>query len=356
MEVHAMKKSARILVLMISLVLLLGGCTKKAEEPAAKYDLAGKTYYSHNDEYDSVNPSSVWFGKDGSFVMRDNYFDGWYEINGTWSLSENVATLDVSETGVGNYDKIRFEIRDDSELVLKTSLAGSKSDDVFKDIKPEANDAKELIYTFYYNVDQDSTNLSNIELRSDGTFTLKDMNDFSIFEYSGTYVLIGNNLILNLDHETDGMSQLFMDWKDENTFVLLTDLGVSRSGDRFCMPGTDPGIPGPEGAPSLENSEWRHEKITDLNDDYLPTIKFDSAGMFDFTENLYSGFGHFIGWYEKTDSSYLCHVDDASTVQGFAGADTKLIEFEIKDANTLILKTDLCMSMAGEKFEKILSH
>ena len=75
--------------------------------------------------------------------------------------------------------------------------------------------------------------------------------------------------------------------------------------------------------------------------------------MFDFTENVYAGFGHFIGWYEKTDKAYLCHVDDASTMEGFAGADTKLIEFEIKDANTLILKTDLCMSMAGELFVKI---
>ena len=352
-----MKKSFKTAAVLMFLLLLFTGCTNKnGETPASKWDLGGKTFYSQNDEYESVDVSSVWFGKDGSFVMRDNYFDGWYEINGTWSLSENVATLDVSDTGVGDYSKIRFEVTDENEIVLKTSLAGSQSDTVFKDTKPEPKDAKELIYTSYYNVDQSSEGKSNLELRSDGTFTLNDLNDFSIFDYNGTYVLIGNNLILNLDHENDGMSQIFMDWKDENTFVLLTDLGISCSGDRFCIPGTDPAIPGPEGAPSLESSEWRHEKITDLNDDYLPSVKFDSAGMFDFTENLYAGFGHFIGWYEKTDKGYICHVDDASTVQGFAGADTKLIEFEFIDEKTMILKTDLCMSMSGEKFERMSSN
>ncbi|MBQ6478017.1 MAG: hypothetical protein IJI44_01480 [Erysipelotrichaceae bacterium] len=352
-----MKKTSKVFVLLISLVLVLCGCTNKSNEtPTTQWNLGGKTFYSQNDAYESVDVSSVWFGKDGSFVLKDNYFDGWYEITGNWTINEDVLTLDVSSTPVGDFSKIRFEITDESELVLKTSLAGSQSDTVFKDTKPEPGDAKVLIYTFYYNVNQGSTNMPNLELRSDGTFTLKDQNDFSIFDYNGTYVLFGNNLILNLDHEIDGQTQIFMDWKDENTFVLLTDLGISRNGDRFCMPGTDPAIPGPEGAPSLENSEWRHEKITDMIDDYLPSIKFDSAGMFDFTENLYSGFGHFIGWYEKTDKAYICHVDDASTVQGFAGADTKLIEFELVDENTIILKTDLCMSMSGEKFERISSH
>lgn len=356
MEVLTMKKLCKLMVLLICLILVLTGCTKKAEETASKYDLAGKTYYNHDDRYGLENPSSVWFGKDGSFVLRDNYFDGWYEITGTWSVSEDVATLDVSQTGVGDYTKIRFEIKDDSELILKTSIAGSQSDDHFKSEKPEVSDSVGLIYTTYYDADSPYTNKSYLELREDGSFLLADMNDLSIFEYQGKYVLIGDNLILNLDHEIDGTSQIFMSRENEDTFVLNQNLGIALIGDRFCIPGTDPAVPGPEGAPTLENSEWRHEKIQDLNDDYLPGIKFDSAGMFDFTENVYAGFGHFIGWYEKTDSAYLCHVDDASTMQGFAGADVKLIEFEIKDANTLILKTDLCMSMAGEKFERISSH
>lgn len=350
-----MKRMIKTTVLLIALILLLGGCTKKAEEPAAKYDLGGKTYYNQDDEYEPVDVSSVWFGKDGSFVLRDNYFDGWYEIVGTWSVSEDVATLDVGQTPVGDFSKIRFEIKGDHELVLKTSLAGSNSDAVFKDTKPEPKEtvSYELVYTTYYDADSSFTNKSYLELNEDGSFLLADRNDLSIFEYKGTYVLIGDNLILNLDHEIDGFSQIFMSWKDEDTFVLATDLGIAQTGDRFCMPGTDPAVPGPEGAPTLERSEWRHEKIQDLNDDYLPSIVFDSAGMFDFTENLYSGFGHFIGWYEKTDKGYICHVDDASTIQGFAGGDTKLIEFEFVDANTMILKTDLCMSQSGEKFERM---
>ncbi|MBO4919328.1 MAG: hypothetical protein J5365_04150, partial [Erysipelotrichaceae bacterium] len=256
-----MKKICKLLVLLISLTLILCGCTKKTEQSAAKYDLGGKTYYNHDDRYELSDASSVWFGKDGSFVLRDNYFDGWYQITGTWAVSENVVTLDVTETGVGEFTKIRFEIKDDSELILKTSIAGSQSDDHFRTDKPEITDTVELIYTTYYDADSPFTNKSYLELNEDGSFLLADMDDFGIFEYTGTYVLIGENLILNIDHDIDGLSQIFMTRTDADTFVLNQNLGVARTGDRFCIPGTDPAIPGPEGAPTLENSEWRHEKI-----------------------------------------------------------------------------------------------
>ena len=67
---------------------LVSGCSKKDEKPT--YDLAGKTFYNTVDEYDNAEHSSVWFGKDGSFVLKDNYFDGYYQVVGDWSLKENV--------------------------------------------------------------------------------------------------------------------------------------------------------------------------------------------------------------------------------------------------------------------------
>ena len=88
------------------------------------------------------------------------------------------------------------------------------------------------------------------------------------------------------------------------------------------------------------------------SDMYLPMIEFywGDRDTFVFTENLFSGMGEIYGTFEKTDKGYVCYVEDAHALQGFAGADVTKIEFEKKDSNTLILKTDLCLSQAGDLF------
>ena len=121
-----MKRKLGILILM---VLLLCSCGKK--EPETSFDLGGKTYYNTVDNFGNENHSKVWFGKDGSFVLNDNFAEGYYDITGTWSLKENVCTLKVKETGVGSCSTIIFEVEDKDTLVLKTNLAGSSSDDIF---------------------------------------------------------------------------------------------------------------------------------------------------------------------------------------------------------------------------------
>ena len=121
-----MKRKIGILILM---VLLLCSCGKK--EQGTVYELAGKTYYNTVDNYGNEDHSKIWFGKDGSFVLNDNFFEGYYDITGTWSLKENVCTLKVKETGVGSFSTIIFEVKDNDTLILKTNLAGSVSDDTF---------------------------------------------------------------------------------------------------------------------------------------------------------------------------------------------------------------------------------
>ncbi len=65
--------------------------TKTQEEtiPESKYKLADKTYYNTYDEFGNAEHSNVWFGRDGSYVLRDNYFDGTVETTGKWAISEN---------------------------------------------------------------------------------------------------------------------------------------------------------------------------------------------------------------------------------------------------------------------------
>ena len=52
---------------------------------------------------------------------------------------------------------------------------------------------------------------------------------------------------------------------------------------------TDGPIDGPNGAPQLAYSKWQMDDDSMLPD-YLPTVEFDTAGHFTFTENVYEIF------------------------------------------------------------------
>ena len=227
-------KKLRYLITLILVVLLslISGCTKE-KEPA--YDIAGKTYYNTVDEYDNAEHSNVWFGKDGSFVLKDNYFDGYYQIVGDWSLKENVITLDVKQSGVGEFTKIIFEIEDNDTLKLKTTLAGSKAEDTFSIDQvtgsgSSGSDLFKFTYTTYYNISQSSKEKSYCELRTDKSFAFIDKNDFGIVEYNGTYTQ--DKDILTLTANEDGREIKFL-ISDEKNLILQSDVGVSATGDKF---------------------------------------------------------------------------------------------------------------------------
>lgn len=355
-----MKKAFLIIVMAMVLCACTGG--KKEEEnkvPVVQYDLKGKTFYNTVDNYGNEDHSKVWFGSDGSFVMIDNFFNGSYEINGEWSLSENVVTLNVKNTQVGTYSKIIFEVQDDDTLKLITSLEGSKDGDTFSTTEVKGAHGQtsnsEFKYTIYYNASQDSKNKSNLQLMNDGAATIIDQNDFGIVEANGTFEIENGYMISVRNFQgVNPFDTPYVEFQiyDENTLILMTDLGCSRSGDVFSTDGTIPeALQGPMGD-SLGNyhSKWRFSTETDVNELYLPTVEFDSAGMFTFTENVYSGMAQIIGWYEKNPDGFVCHVDDNHQMMGFAGYDVETIEFKKQDENTLILKTDICMSRDGDSF------
>ena len=227
-------KKFRYLITLILVVMLtmISGCNKE-KEPA--YDIAGKTFYNTVDEYGNTEHSNVWFGKDGSFVLKDNYFDGYYQIVGDWSLKENVVTLDVKQSGVGQFSKIIFEIVDNDTLKLKTTLAGSKAEDTFSINQvtgsgSSGSDLSKFTYTTYFNVSQTSKQKSSCELRSDSSFTFIDKNDFGISEYNGTYTQ--DKDMLTLTAKEDGRTIQFL-ISDEKNLILQSDVGVSATGDKF---------------------------------------------------------------------------------------------------------------------------
>ena len=118
-------KGRKLLVYLLILFMICG-CSGKKEET---YDLAGKTYYNTVDAYGNETHSHVWFGKDGSYVFTDNNAEGIRELNGTWSIKENVITLDTS--AYSDLGKILFEIQDDETLTLMSTMEGSASGAVF---------------------------------------------------------------------------------------------------------------------------------------------------------------------------------------------------------------------------------
>lgn len=359
-DVSERKNNMKKLICLLC-VLLVCGCSPGKDK--TEYDVANKTYYNEIDEYGNNDHSKAWFGKDGSFVMTDNFFDGYYEIVGKWSINENVCTVEVENSGVGDFKKIIFEIQDDETIVLKTTLAGSKSDDVFSTTEIKGGDSgnsgnsqpyEKIIktvengYIIFYNSSQKDSNQSILQLIGLEDIAFVDRNDFGISEYDGIFKEEDGYLVLvstvpECPFPASMVGERLFKIVDRNTLILEKDFGISVTGDVF--------VPTPN-TPDADTWLFKHEPSDMCSDQYLPTIEF-YAGVkdsFTFTENLFAGMGNFYGWYEETSNGYICHVEDASEIQGFMGADVKVIEFEKKDSNTLILKTDICMSMAGDKF------
>ena len=256
------KRIISVFVLMLTVLLCLSGCTKKEGEKTG-YDLSGKTYYNTVDTYGNEEHSKVWFGKDGSFVLKDNYSGGFIESSGTWSVSENVVTLEITDTG----KKIIFEIVDEDTLKLKTTLTGSEQDQIFSTTETKGSSGSSgsssdggFTYTSYYNISQSSTKVSRVEIRSDGSFGFFDQNDLSITEINGTYTKENDVLKMKGDEFSKGKEFEFK-VKSDGTLVLQNDIGISATGDIFSKDyKASERIPC-TGLTSLYNNYWATEGV-----------------------------------------------------------------------------------------------
>ena len=101
----------------------------------------------------------------------------------------------------------------------------------------------------------------------------------------------------------------------------------------------------------FKTTTWIHEPITDVAEQYLPSITIATDYSFKLIENCYAGMGQYQGYCQKTDDGWACDVTDASKMQGFKGDDVKLIKFIEGKDGSLILKTELCMSREGDVFK-----
>ncbi len=349
----------------LSLFLCTGLSACQEEKGSDVPDPAGKTFYSTVDEYNNIDHARIWFGKDGSFTMTDDFYDGYYDLSGTWSLTENVITLDVEMSGVGNYTKVLFEIQDEKTIILRTSLAGSQSGYVFTTDKPDGSvspggiSAPESDGTStYYNASRKDFERSSVQFRPDGTFVFTEIQGMGAEMISGLFSMEGNMILFsNFNEEFYDISEnrlwnMEMEYIDEYTLVLHTNLKSSQDGDIFTIDGTLPAVMPVTGKTEESyDMTFVHAPIPDVLDQYLPVLELYKNGQFVFTENCYAGMFRYKGWYQKTDDGrIICDVTDASEMQGFKGDDVKTIYFEYAEPNTLMLDTELCMSMPGDTF------
>nr|MCR5096548.1 Ig-like domain-containing protein [Erysipelotrichaceae bacterium] len=124
-----MNNRALKIMTVVFIIFVLCACSSKKEDDKPAFDISGKTYYSTVDDFNHSDHAKVWFGRNGTFVLNDSYKDGYYEMNGTWELNEDVCTLNVENDS--SFSKVIFEVKDDDTIVLKTTLLGSRSDSIF---------------------------------------------------------------------------------------------------------------------------------------------------------------------------------------------------------------------------------
>ncbi|MBQ6334934.1 MAG: Ig-like domain-containing protein [Erysipelotrichaceae bacterium] len=364
------KRRSFLFILVLCFLMILGGCTSKdskEEVTSTSYDLGGKTYYNTVDNYGHEDHAKIWFGKDNSFVLNDSYADGYYEISGKWSLSENVCNLDVESTGKGTYTKIIFEVQDDDTLKLKTSLEGSKSDELFSTTETKGSavtpkdDSSTIAETEKGDEKKDEAPVSEPSppemthepIPCTGITSLYH----NYWSYEGT-----KNWDLEIRPEPADTTDPISFKSNDESVVTIDSQGRATAvapgkttieatcGSKKITVGYEVRVKEVEGPKGDGDTLTYTAQISDVQKAYQPSIYLDGAGFFTFTENVYAGMARYKGYYDKKDGKVICTVTDASEMKGFAGEGVTEIVFKIVDEKTLKLKTDLCMSTNGTLF------
>lgn len=343
----------KVLMMIFCALMLLSGCTGgKAENKVP--DIAGKTFYDTADTFVYTEPTRLWLGKDESFVLSDYYVGGMDEYTGTWSVKDDVVTLKSDK------NEFKFEVKDENTLILRTSLRGGNASDVFSTEKPKNEPLPygiEFDYVTYYNANQDESNRSFLEIHDDGSFSLVEKGTSGTTDINGLWGKEGDAYMFsNFDPFKDRNGNTVYNFEflvyDENSLILNEDLDGSKKGDIFTIDGKIPaGYTSSTETFSFKTQTWIHEPIQDVKEEYLPTITIATDFSFLFYENVYAGMGKYIGYCSPEQNGWACKVTDGSGMMGFAGGDVKEIIFESIDSETMELKTDLCMSMSGDRFK-----
>ena len=359
---------------LIVIILCLSACRSKKEDNKPAYDLGGKTYYNTVDDFGHDEHAKVWFGKNGTFVLNDSYSGGYYELSGTWTLNENVCTLEVDKSDSG-ISKIIFEVEDNNTLKLKTTLQGSRSDQIFSTTKTSGSNTSNNNNNTNNNSGTDTNNNTGSsgnsetkpeEAKPETDTKPKEDTSTKNVPCTGISALYNNYWayegVKNWDLEikvtpADTTDKITYKSNDEGVVKVdengnattvnpgKTTIDITCGSQKLTI-----GFETRSKTPTEYATLWQSRR-TDVAEAFLPNVYFDGKGNFVFKENLYAGMGEYKGTYVKDDSHYTCKV--TSAFEGFAGDDVKEIVFKIVDDTTIKLKTQLCMSAPGDLFDLV---
>lgn len=328
----------------------------EAQRVNVKEIISGKTYYNGVDRYGNTDTSNITLNSDGTFEMKEHYYEEFVSIKGKWEANDYKLRCVVEESGAGEFKEINFYISDYEKLIIESNLFSSQKDDIFTCEEVYLTPAETINFNKYLNASQKTRGdygVSSITLKNDGTFTLVEAVGMGATQINGLYGREGDvYMFSNFDYSlynSNGEEVYNFEFHiiDDNTLELMRDLEGSKTGDCFSVDGEIPSDFVPEYA--IEKSIYVHEPIDGVLNEYLPQIELYSNYTFVVTENVYAGMGQYKGTYSELGSILLLNVIDKTSMQGFAGADVDQIALE-QSKNGYILRTNLCMSQEGDSF------
>ncbi len=258
---------------ILSAVLLLSGCgsssaaadspnnvpepamtestesSKPEETETAELITADATYISTNENFSGDYRPSITFNKDGTFVMRENLYEGMGQYRGTYEFDGNYyecSVIEVDFSGFTGDDVRKFEFLqfNPDTLWLLDNLCGSREKDVFtiaKDggssnedytIKP-AQEVGEITKARMYENSSDMFSepyLPSLLLNPDGTFVLTENLFAGMGHYYGTYTIDDYTLDLKVDSTDfsgfagDDVKEIRFEALSPDVLQLMTDL------------------------------------------------------------------------------------------------------------------------------------
>ena len=291
-------ESASITVTRPAVEARTSSAESRASSDDEKFPAEG-TFVSTSENFSGDYMPSITFNSDGTFVMKENLYEGMGEYRGVYEYDGNYYECTVTKINfsgyagddVENFSFLRFDV---DNLILLDDLCGSSAKDVFRKSEDKRND--------------------NSGSSSSSSSTGKS--PFDAFR-----VTQGKSSGGSSDSTSSGKSSV-----DTSTVTssgsIKPDQSLSKIQDTRYY---------------VSSSDW-------FDEPYCPTLQLDPDGTFELTENLFEGMGHYTGTYEMDDINLTLTVK-STDFKGFAGDDVKEIRFEVMSDDVIQLMTDLCGSM-----------
>lgn len=221
-----------------------------------------EAFISTNDSFGEAYRPSIEFFSDGSFIMRENLYEGMGEYEGSYSFDGayyecSVENINFSGFAGDDVKVFSFLKYDADTVILLDDLCGSRAKDVFTrgsvQNKPESSydgsirpvqEVGEItdrrVYTSASDMFSDPYR-PELVLEPDGTFVLTENLFSGMGHYSGTYTAQDYNLTLHVEKidfsgfAGDNVTEIRFEALSPDVLQLMSDLCGSQRFDTWYI-------------------------------------------------------------------------------------------------------------------------